>query len=126
MDPYKESVIDVIRRTIGRELEEDERRRGAGRRLGDGAIRIGTTLVRAMTKTRVREAANDAGFQNQPIRARLGAKSHANQTAFRALLRKLRTQAANACSSTVTRLSEVFGEVVWSVKTITSPQPLRS
>lgn len=124
MDRRPDAWKTDVRRTLkgALEVKTTERRRSNGRRIADGAIRIGTTLVRAMIKTRVREAANDAGSQNQPIRARLGAKSHANQTAFRALLRKLRTQAANARSSTLTRLSEVFGEVVWSVKTITSPQ----
>jgi len=82
-------------------------------------------LVRAISRDKLRDAgnaANDPTFQTQPVRARLGAKTRANQSIFRALLRKLRTQAATAAFSALTRLSGVLAESLWSVKMITSPQ----
>ncbi len=82
---------------------------------------IGGTSIRAMTSSEVRGAANDTMFQSRPISRRLGAKARANPTIFRALLRKLRTQAPRRASSTLTRLSAVFGEAVWSAISITSP-----
>lgn len=101
-----------------------ERRSGNGRRFTDGAIRIGAMLVRAFLPRDAQPAANDATFQTAPARARLNAKARANHTIFRALLRKLRTQAARAASPALTRVSGILEEVVWSAISITSPHVL--
>lgn len=127
MDGKRDAWEGNVRRTLqgAIDVKLGERRRNGGRRITDGAVRIGSTLVRTVNSARRRaagEAANDATFQNQPISERLCAKSRANRCIFRALLRKLQTAAARAASPALTGLFGLLAEVVWGVKTITSPQ----